>query len=67
MTYDALDRIAALSAPTGNYSYQRGATGILTGAAESSGRSLQWNYDGIYRLTNETITGDPEHDNGSAS
>ena len=67
MTYDALNRITALTAPTGSYSYQRGATGMLAGAAESSGRSLQWSYDGIYRLTNETITGDPQHDNGSSS
>ena len=27
----------------------------------------QWSYDGIYRLTNEAITGDPQQNNGGAS
>jgi YD repeat-containing protein len=67
MTYDALNRIASLSAPTGSYNYQRGLTGTLTDASESSGRAVSWSYDGIYRLTDETISGDPQHDNGSAS
>jgi hypothetical protein len=29
------------------------------------GRTLTWSYDGIYRLTNETISSDPTGKNGS--
>jgi hypothetical protein len=32
---------------------------------DASDRTLNWSYDGIYRLTNETITSDPSHNNGS--
>jgi RHS repeat-associated protein len=67
MTYDALNRVASLSAPTGSYTYQRGLTGTLASASESTGRAVSWSYDGIYRLTNETITGDSEQNNGSAT
>ena len=28
---------------------------------------MNWNYDGIYRLTNETISSDPAKNNGSVS
>ena len=36
-------------------------------ATEQSGRTLTWNYDGIYRLASETVTSDPAGSNGSAS
>jgi len=65
-TYDQLSRINAVSTPVSSYTYQLGPTGIRTGATEGNGRSLTWNYDGIYRLTNETISNDPAN-NGSAS
>ncbi len=55
-----------MSTPVSSYTYQLGPTGIRTGATEGNGRSLTWNYDGIYRLTNETISNDPAN-NGSAS
>jgi RHS repeat-associated protein len=55
-----------VSTPVSSYTYQLGPTGIRTGATEGNGRSLTWNYDGIYRLTNETISNDPAN-NGSAS
>jgi RHS repeat-associated protein len=67
MTYDALNRITGLATQSTGYLYQRGSTGNLTGATELNGRALSWNYDGIYRLTNETISSDPSHNNGSAS
>jgi RHS repeat-associated protein len=67
MTYDALNRLTGLATQSTGYLYQRGPTGNLTGATELSGRALSWNYDGIYRLTNETISSDPSHNNGSAS
>ena len=35
--------------------------------AELGGRSIAWTYDGIYRMTNETITSDPHTKNGSVS
>ena len=41
------------------YLCQRGPTGNLTGATELNGRSVNWSFDGIYRLTNETISADP--------
>ena len=46
---------SGLSSQVSGYTYQRGPTGNLTGATESNGRTESWSYDGIYRLTNETI------------
>ena len=70
-TYDALNRLTQLSTPpVADYKYTLGLTGIRTNATEQSGRALTWNYDGIYRLNGETITGDPANndgDNGSAT
>ena len=43
------------------------STGNLTGATEGTGRTLNWSYDGIYRLSNETIPNDPSQNNGSVS
>jgi uncharacterized protein RhaS with RHS repeats len=81
LSYDALNRMMVLSSSPASYTYARGATGNLTGATESSGRTVSWSYDGIYRgprgqvfvrgvvyrLTNETISLAPSHNNGSAS
>jgi RHS repeat-associated protein len=67
MTYDALNRISGLATQSTGYLYQRGPTGNLTGATELNGRTLTWSYDGIYRLTNETISSDPGNNNGSSS
>ena len=67
-TYDQLNRLTELSTPpVANYRYTLGLTGIRTGAVESSGRTLNWNYDGIYRLTNESISSDPANINGSVA
>jgi RHS repeat-associated protein len=52
-TYDDLNRLKALNA----YQYQLGPTGNRQSATEPNGRTLNWTYDGIYRLTNETING----------
>jgi RHS repeat-associated protein len=62
-----LNRLTALNSPAGSYSYQLGPTGNRTQATESTGRTLNWSYDGIYRLTNEAISNDPEHVNGSVA
>ena len=66
-TYDPLNRLTAMSTPVSSYNYQLGPTGNRTSATEGNGRALNWNYDGIYRLTNETISGDPSNKNGSVS
>ena len=62
-TYDTLNRLIART----GYNYQLGAAGNRQSATESSGRTLTWTYDGIYRLTNETITLDPHSNNGTVS
>ena len=47
---------------------RRGPTGNLTSASEPNGRQVTWSFDGIYRLTNEQITGDPNsQNNGTVS
>jgi RHS repeat-associated protein len=47
------------SSPVGSYNYTLGLTGNRASATEPNGRALNWSYDGIYRLTNETISLDP--------
>jgi YD repeat-containing protein len=64
-TYDILNRVSMLVSPVSGYGYQRGPTGNLTSATELSGRTENWTYDGIYRLTNETISLAPSGKNGS--
>ena len=54
-TYDDLNSLKALN----SYQYTLGPTGNRQSATEPTGRTLSWSYDGIYRLTNETITLDP--------
>jgi RHS repeat-associated protein len=49
--YDTLNRLTALN----GYSYLLGPTGNRQSAKEPSGRTTNWSYDGIYRLTQETI------------
>jgi RHS repeat-associated protein len=64
-TYDSLNRVTAMNAAKASYSYTLSPTGNRTGAVESSGRTVNWSYDGIYRLTNEAISLDPHSVNGS--
>src|SRR5207248_9817722 len=65
-TYDQLNRVTAASTLSiSSYSYQLGPTGNRTSATELNGRTLTWNYDGIYRLTSETIASDPAGTNGT--
>ena len=65
--YDQLNRVSALASQVSGYAYQRGPTGNLTSALELSGRNVNWSYDGIYRLTNESIASDPSKNNGTVS
>jgi RHS repeat-associated protein len=53
----ALGALFAL-APCG-YTYQLDQSGHRQSVTEPNGRAVSWTYDGIYRLTNETISGDP--------
>jgi RHS repeat-associated protein len=64
-TYDTLNRVSELSSAPASYQYQRGPTGNLTSGSESSGRTINWTYDGIDRLTNETISLAPSGKNGT--
>jgi len=41
--------------------------GDRTSATEASGRTLSWSYDGVNRLTNESVAQDPAGRNGSVS
>ena len=56
-----------MTTPISSYTYTLGSTGNRTGAVEGNGRTLTWNYDGIYRLTNETVSNDPNNNNGSVA
>jgi RHS repeat-associated protein len=70
MTYDPLNRITGLTAqasPDSGYLYQGGPTGNLIQGTELNGRSVTWNFDGIYRLTGESVSNDPANKNGSVS
>ena len=63
--YDTLNRLTATTSHGSSYTYQLGPTGIWKGVTELSGRTLTWNYDGIYRMTNEVVAGDPNSTNGT--
>ena len=54
--YDTLNRFSGLSSQVSCYTYQRGPTGNLTGSTESNGHTECWSYDGIHRLTCESIS-----------
>ena len=66
-TYDVLNRVATSSSQVSGYTCQRCLTGNLLSAAESSGRTVNWTYDGLYRLTGETIALAPSKNDGSVS
>ena len=62
MTYDSLNRVqnVALAAGTtalGSYAYNFYPTGNRSSVTELSGRTASWQYDNLWRLTNETIAG----------
>jgi len=66
-SYDTLNRSTGQSSRLGNYSYQLGPTGNRTSGTEQSGRSMTWNYDGICRLTSESISSDPNNNDGNVA
>jgi RHS repeat-associated protein len=67
LTYDGLNRLKALNSTNASYTYTVGQSGNRISAVESSGRTLNRIYDGISRLSNETISLDPHGKNGVAN
>jgi hypothetical protein len=63
--YDSLNRLTNLvwktgSTSLGTFTYRLGLTGNRTNLSETvngTGRTYQWQYDNLYRLTNETVSG----------
>jgi YD repeat-containing protein len=66
-TYDTLNRMLTAASQVSSYTYHRGLTGNLTSVLDLGGRTVNWTYDGIYRLTNESITNDSANENGNVS
>jgi YD repeat-containing protein len=65
-TYDSQNRLTELSTtPVADYKYTLRLTGIRTEVGERRNRTVQWSYDGIYRLNNESVTTDPNNVDGS--
>lgn len=70
-TYDALNRLTNLVVETPNigvhssYAYTLGDAGIRTQVVESTGRTTNYAYDNLYRLTEEAISLDPQGINGT--
>jgi RHS repeat-associated protein len=78
--YDALNRLTRLQSnctisnaacptpgtPLASYAYVLGTAGNRLSVAELSGRTVNYAYDGLYRLASETIAGD-SHQNGVIS
>ena len=65
---DLMDRITSLhttSSPAADYFYTYGPVGNRLTATEGSGRSVSYSYDALYRLIGETVTADPQSNNGA--
>jgi RHS repeat-associated protein len=70
-TLDNLNRVTSLNNAKLIYDYELDATGnrkkvIEHLANDPTGRTVNWSYDNIYRLTDEVITLDPHSKNGNA-
>src|SRR5579872_42251 len=65
--YDELNRLKQIATQQTGYMYSLDAVGNRKSATELNNRAVSWTYDGIYRLTNETISLDPNNKNGSVS
>jgi YD repeat-containing protein len=59
--YDSVGNLGASKNATAlsNYAYSLGAAGNRTTVAELSGRTVNYGYDALYRLTSETVASDP--------
>ncbi|MEO8435564.1 MAG: PKD domain-containing protein [Pyrinomonadaceae bacterium] len=71
--YNSLNRLTSMSVTRpglslAGYSYTLGAAGNRTAVSELSGRTINYTYDDLYRLTGETIASSPTAtNNGSVS
>jgi YD repeat-containing protein len=70
--YNSLNRLSSMNSATGvstlsSYTYTLGASGNRTAVTELGGRTVNYTYDDLYRLTNEAIANDPHGVNGSVS
>ena len=68
-TYDTLNRLRTIGYVNGpttvaSYAYSLDVTGRRTGVVEHSGRTVAYGYDGVYRLTSEDVSADPNGING---
>jgi YD repeat-containing protein len=62
--HNSLNRLTAMTLNTplsalASYSYTLGPTGNRTAVTELGGRTINYTYDDLYRLTNEAIANDP--------
>jgi RHS repeat-associated protein len=69
-TLDTLNRVTSLNNAKLIYEYTLDAAGnrqkVVEHLANETGRTVNWSYDNIYRLTDEVITLDPHSKNGNA-
>jgi RHS repeat-associated protein len=71
-SYDTLNRLTQVGAAKNavgisNYAYTLGTAGNRLTVAELSGRTVNYGYDSLYRLTSENVTSDPNNHNGTTS
>jgi len=71
-SYDNRNRLNNLGVANGSanlfsYNYTVDAAGHRTSVAEQSGRTVNYGYDNLYRLTSETIASDSSGMNGNVS
>lgn len=67
-SYDGLNRLTQMGTAKNavgisNYAYTLGAAGNRLTVAELSGRTVNYGYDSLYRLTSEAVTADPNDHN----
>jgi RHS repeat-associated protein len=69
-TLDSLNRVTSLNNARLIYEYTLDAAGnrrqVVEHLPNETGRTVNWSYDNIYRLTDEVITLDPHSKNGNA-
>jgi RHS repeat-associated protein len=72
VAYDTLNRLTQVGASKNavgisNYAYTLGLAGNRLTVAELSGRTVNYGYDSLYRLTSEAVSSDPNNNNGTTS
>jgi hypothetical protein len=62
-THSPIGRLTQLATPVSSCDYPLGAVGNRTAVTEGNGRTVNWNYEGVCWLTNETISVGPARTN----